>query len=1067
MGIQIASLFATVGADLSGLTTGLAQAQTDIRASGKTLGALGADADKAIRQMQPLGVALTAVGAAGVAGLGAAVSMAADFQSQVALMGVAAGDAGVGLDTLHDAALQVGGDIGLVGVTASGAADSITNLLKAGLSIEDVFGDMNKYMAGTAELGGVLRASIDLAAASELDMAAASKVVSVAMSTFGLDTTEATAITDNFVQTADASVASVGELADAMVNIGPTAAAFGWELEDVNTALAVLSQRGIVGAEAGTALKSMMTHLMSDTVKVREALADLNVELYDQEGHLKTQPAILGELGAALAGVTEQQRNQTIQTLAGTYGMKAMNTLLAAGPEGWANMEASIAGAATAMEIAQAKTNTLQGRLEALGGTVEAAGIAIGETFLDDLTGLSDWAITVTDAFNDLSPAAKETVSNLLLIGTAGALAAGGLILIVPKIAATVTALSALSGLIGLPGLLANIGLGFKMLGAGVSTATIASGGFGAVLGGIVAPLAALAGVILLGNKLLEGHEDTIVDASRSYPEYIHMVRLAGDAQRALNEAEWEALKHPGIVKPIKEIDTSQIEGMSAAQFRLADSAMAVGAAERVMATELAAIEGAALTAEEAIENANKAIAASYELLGAVISGPVGAANEKFIEQQGDIQGKIAELQAKLDDYQRQNGRVVNTQDDITVSMEDTVLAMASAESTANKLATAQQRLADNTDPDKQLALEAALIRAARAQEKAGAALVPTGARSYIVDYTEEIDAVQGEIAELEGSLVSLAAQHRDTMNSIIFGMMEARLATDGWTAAEVELAWGVAESMDMIDTETLTAITSVNQSISDYEAGLRTATGVIYDVNTAVDVASGSIVESGGAMYEAAAMAVSYIERLEAVPSTVDTDILQNEMAYAREQARNYVAELEAAPITVSTDILQPYMEESQSAAGVLRLKYDEVQDSVSTEFVQMEMAYARAQARAYAAELGAIPRSVSTTITARYVTTREGDVLPVSPIGGTIPPIPEHAVGTPYVPRTGLALLHRGEAVLPTDEAAAYRRGGMGGGTWHGDININGAGDPQATAAAVMQALQDRGILSGSALR
>ena len=125
------------------MTAGLSQAKTAIGNTGKQMGAMGSSAQQAFRDMQPLGMALTAVGAAGVAGLGKAVSMAADFESQVALMGVAAGDAGVGLGTLHDAALMVGGDIGLVGVTASGAADSITNLLKAGLSIEDVFGDMN------------------------------------------------------------------------------------------------------------------------------------------------------------------------------------------------------------------------------------------------------------------------------------------------------------------------------------------------------------------------------------------------------------------------------------------------------------------------------------------------------------------------------------------------------------------------------------------------------------------------------------------------------------------------------------------------------------------------------------------------------------------------------------------------------------------------------------------------------------------------------------------------------------------------------------------------------------
>jgi len=43
----------------------------------------------------------------------------------------------------------------------------------------------------------------------------------------------------------------------------------------------------------------------------------------------------------------------------------------------------------------------------------------------------------------------------------------------------------------------------------------------------------------------------------------------------------------------------------------------------------------------------------------------------------------------------------------------------------------------------------------------------------------------------------------------------------------------------------------------------------------------------------------------------------------------------------------------------------------------------------------------------------------------------------------------------------------GGGSGGQWSGDIYINGAGDPQATAAAVIRALQDRGMMPQTAFR
>jgi len=372
-----------------------------------SFGALGKAAGQAAQDLQPIGMILAGIGAAGALAIREATSEAIAFNAQAALMEVAAGDAAGGFDALHDAAIQVGGDTRLVGVSASGAADSITELYKAGLDTTDIFGDLNSYMEENAELGGVLRASIDLAAASELDMAQGAEVLSVAMATFGLEADEAVAITDNFVQTADASVASVGELTAAMMNVGPTAAAFGWELEDVNTGLALLSQRGIKGAEAGTALKSMMTNLMRPTDEVVGALNELNVSLYDSQGVMYELPEIIGQLSGAMEGLTAEQKNQYVQTLAGTYGMKAMNTLLAEGVPGWEAMEVAISEASTAQEIGAVKAATLAGQIEAFEGSLETAKIMLGEEYTPALgdavaagTGMLEW-------FNNLSPAAR------------------------------------------------------------------------------------------------------------------------------------------------------------------------------------------------------------------------------------------------------------------------------------------------------------------------------------------------------------------------------------------------------------------------------------------------------------------------------------------------------------------------------------------------------------------------------------------------------------------------------------------------------------------------------------
>lgn len=431
-------------------------------------------------------IGAAAAGGAALVGLGAkSASVAADFEAQMNILSVAAGDSEVSLESLREAALLVGSDTQLVGIDAAQAADAMTNFYKAGLNTTDIFADLNAYLETGTDLSGAMRAAVDLQAASELDLAQASSAIAVAMATFGLSAEDATRITDSFVQTADASVADVSDLVAAMANVGPTAAAFGWSLEDVNTALGILSMRGISGAEAGTALKSMMTNIMSDTTATTDALSELGIELYDVDGTMRSLPDIIGQLSGALEvgatstyqmsaaseetrkqvqtlrgqladanremeayqtgalganltdtqraqkinaltnaieryqwelapleraieqtttvtrTMTEEQRNQHVQTLAGTYGMKAMNTLLTEGTEGWENMRAQIAEAASAQDVASIRTQGFQGAMEQLQGAIQTFMINVGTPLLENF--LTPGVKLLTDWIGELS----------------------------------------------------------------------------------------------------------------------------------------------------------------------------------------------------------------------------------------------------------------------------------------------------------------------------------------------------------------------------------------------------------------------------------------------------------------------------------------------------------------------------------------------------------------------------------------------------------------------------------------------------------------------------------------
>lgn len=436
MAVETASLYARIGADVSGFKNGMSQVKSGLTSFGGQLTSIGKSAMKT-------GAVMSAALTAPIVAAGAKMfKSAAEFETGMNVMELAAKSSGTSLEDLRAAAIRVGGDTELAGINAAQAADAMTNFYKAGLQTNEIMGDLDAYLQGGTSLTGALRAAIDMAAASEYDLSAASEAVTVAMATFGIKAEDATKITDSFVRAADASVASVPELNDALVNIGSTFAAFygntmeGTEsLNQLNTALAILSQRGIKGAEAGTALKSMMTNMMRQTSSVQDAWAALNVSLYDSKGQLKQLPTIIGELGQALSGLTEEERNQYIQTLAGTYGMKAMNTLLAEGTDGWAEMEKAIGDAATTQDAAGARTRGLGAAWENLKGVLETV----------ILQGTSPLMETVTGVVRGLA----DLLSKLVMINPFWFKLAGGIALALAAAGPIVTAFGALATLLG------------------------------------------------------------------------------------------------------------------------------------------------------------------------------------------------------------------------------------------------------------------------------------------------------------------------------------------------------------------------------------------------------------------------------------------------------------------------------------------------------------------------------------------------------------------------------------------------------------------------------------------
>lgn len=447
---QVASVFAAIGADLSGFNKGLRQARQDLGGFQGFMQTAGKNMSNVGRKMM-LGIT------APILGLGAKmVHEASQFEAGINILEVAGRAWGLTREEMSQAARTVGRDVQLVGIDAMEASEAMTNFAKAGLGVTQVFGDVNRYLEEGTNCAGAMRAAVDLAAASNLNLAQTSDALAIAMATYGLEAEQVTGIADSFVGAADASVAEVSGLVQAMSTFGPTAAQFGWSLEDTNIALALLSERGIRGSEAGTALRSMMTNMMRGTKKTVEALKALNLSLYDQEGAMKGLPDIIGELVDSFEGLTEEERNHYIQTLAGTYGMKAMQTLLAEGQEGWDDMAQGVADAATAQEVGTKRTEGFAGKMENLQGAVQDFMLYAGVPFLERFATPAVEKLTgLVFSLSELDASELETLGKTL----AGIAAAPAALWVLGSLAQIVGTLGIAGSALAASGL----GIGFSM----------------------------------------------------------------------------------------------------------------------------------------------------------------------------------------------------------------------------------------------------------------------------------------------------------------------------------------------------------------------------------------------------------------------------------------------------------------------------------------------------------------------------------------------------------------------------------------------------------------------------
>ena len=359
------------------------------------LSGLGSIASTALKGVTTAVAAVTTA-VAGVAT--AAVKVGSGFESSMsqvaATMGLTVEDIRNGseeFELLSQAAKDAGATTAF---SASEAADALNYLALAG------------YDAATS--ADVLPSVLNLAAAGGLDLAYASDLATDAMAALGIEASSAnlTEFGDKMAKTASKANTSVGQLGEAILTVGGTAKSLAGGTTELNAALGVLANRGIKGAEGGTALRNVILALSAPTDKAADAMSALGLEVYDAAGNMRPLNEVFRDLDSALSGMTEGEKTKVLNEIFNKVDLKSAQALLAGCGEEFDNLTTAIDDSAGAMQnMADTQLDNLQGDITIMKSALEGLGIGVYENLQAPLRDTVQFA---TELVGQLSEALNE-----------------------------------------------------------------------------------------------------------------------------------------------------------------------------------------------------------------------------------------------------------------------------------------------------------------------------------------------------------------------------------------------------------------------------------------------------------------------------------------------------------------------------------------------------------------------------------------------------------------------------------------------------------------------------------
>lgn len=459
------------------------------RASQK-LDNVGTGFQKVGTKAQSVGGALTRGITTPLVAVGAAsVKVAVDFDHQMSRVKAISGATGGQFDKMKSQAIDLGAKTQF---SAREAAAGMENLASAGMKPQQIM----KAMPGV----------LDLAAVSGGNVAESADAAASALNAFGLSANKSGHLADVYAKAAADTNAETADMAEAMKYAAPVAHSMGMSLEDTAASIGIMSNAGIKGSQAGTTLRGAMTRLAKPTAAMETVMKKLGVSFFDANGKMKPMGTIIGELSGSMKDYDKKTKASMLTTLFGKEALSGMMALVDAGPNKFNKLSKGLENSdGSAKKMAKTMNGDAKGSIENMMGSLESAGIKIGEALAPSIVKVTKQVSKMVDGFTKLNPKTQEMIVKWGL----AAAAAGPLISTFGKITSgvggTIRGIAKFAGGINRMRAAAKLGgTGMQILKSGMSAAGYEATGLGGALGGVgSAGGTAAAGVGLLNPAVL------------------------------------------------------------------------------------------------------------------------------------------------------------------------------------------------------------------------------------------------------------------------------------------------------------------------------------------------------------------------------------------------------------------------------------------------------------------------------------------------------------------------------------------------------------------------------------